>query len=58
MVPWRTTDDPPDYCPCPPDGRARVVEAIVIAAATAFFTKASEFIYDEIKARRGKKDGI
>jgi len=50
---WRTTEDPPDC----PDGRARVVEAIIIAAATAFFTKASEFIYDEIKVRRGNKDG-
>jgi hypothetical protein len=54
MLTLRRSEDPPDYYPHPPGPRERVVEAIIIAAATALFTKAAEFIYDEIKMRRSK----
>jgi hypothetical protein len=49
-------DDP--WCPCPPNPpsqRERLFEAVVVVAATAFFTKVAEFIYDEIKTRRSKR---
>ena len=38
-------DDPPDYCPCPPDGRTRVIEAVVIATLNVITAKAVEHFY-------------
>jgi hypothetical protein len=38
-------DDPPDYCPCPPNGGTRIVEAVIIATLSAVAARVVEHVY-------------
>jgi hypothetical protein len=54
-------DPPPDddgpWCPCPPDGRMRIVEAVIIASLSAVAAKVVEHFYEEFKQWRKERQG-